>query len=100
MQGARLSPELIGKSDEVIDDGFLKRLRAAQFSNDVTRIVLDVSDVSEYSAFFLPNPSRGSCAGLERKRRRTPAYTAGAAAAAARATPTPSPKSRTKPSPT
>jgi len=58
LHGTRLSPELIGKSDEVIDDGFLKQVRAAQFSNDVTRIVLDVSDVSEYSAFFLPNPSR------------------------------------------
>ncbi|MFT4112671.1 N-acetylmuramoyl-L-alanine amidase [Silvibacterium sp.] len=58
LHGARLSPELIGKSVEVIDDGFLKQIRAAQFSNDVTRIVLDVSDVSEYSAFFLPNPSR------------------------------------------
>jgi len=42
----------------VTDDGFLKRIRAAQFSNDVTRIVLDVSDVSEYSAFLLPNPWR------------------------------------------
>lgn len=58
LHGARLSPELIGKSVEVTDDGFLKRIRAAQFSNDVTRIVLDVSDVSDYSAFFLPNPSR------------------------------------------
>jgi N-acetylmuramoyl-L-alanine amidase len=58
LHGARLSPELIGKSVEVIDDGFLKQIRTAQFSNDVTRIVLDVSDVSEYSAFFLPNPSR------------------------------------------
>jgi N-acetylmuramoyl-L-alanine amidase len=58
LHGARLSPELIGKSDQVIDDGFLKQIRAAQFSNDVTRIVLDVSNVSEYSAFFLPNPPR------------------------------------------
>jgi N-acetylmuramoyl-L-alanine amidase len=58
LHGARLSPELIGKSVEVTDDGFLKRIRAAQFSNDVTRIVLDVSDVSEYSAFLLPNPYR------------------------------------------
>ena len=58
LHGARLSPELIGKSVEVTDDGFLKRIRAAQFSNDITRIVLDVSDVSDYSAFFLPNPSR------------------------------------------
>src|SRR5262249_20066267 len=47
-----------GKSVEVTDDGFLKRIRVAQFSNDVTRVVLDVSDVSEYSAFLLPNPWR------------------------------------------
>ncbi len=26
------------------DDGFLKQIRAAQFSNDVTRVVLDVND--------------------------------------------------------
>jgi N-acetylmuramoyl-L-alanine amidase len=49
---------LNGRSTEVIDDGFLKRIRAAQFSNNVTRIVLDVSSVSDYSAFLLPNPWR------------------------------------------
>ena len=58
LHGTRLSPELIGKSVTVIDDGFLKRIRIAQFSNDVTRVVLDVSDVSDYSAFLLPNPYR------------------------------------------
>jgi N-acetylmuramoyl-L-alanine amidase len=58
LHGAKLSPELVGRSVEVTDDGFLKRIRVAQFSNDVTRIVLDVSDVSEYSAFLLPNPWR------------------------------------------
>ncbi|HVJ06915.1 MAG TPA: N-acetylmuramoyl-L-alanine amidase [Acidisarcina sp.] len=58
LHGVKLSPELIGRSVEVTDDGYLKRIRAAQFSNDVTRIVLDVSDVSEYSAFLLPNPYR------------------------------------------
>ena len=58
LHGVKLSPELIGKSIEVTDDGFLKRIRMAQFSNDVTRVVLDVSDVSEYSAFLLPNPWR------------------------------------------
>ena len=80
LHGARLSPELIGKADEVIDDGFLKQIRAAQFSNDVTRIVLDVSDVSEYSAFFLPNPSRLIIDVHGRKSRSTPpVYTAAAA---------------------
>jgi N-acetylmuramoyl-L-alanine amidase len=58
LYGARLDPGLNGKSTEVIDDGFLKRIRAAQFSNNVTRIVLDVSSVSDYSAFLLPNPWR------------------------------------------
>ena len=58
LYGARLDPALNGRSVEVIDDGFLKRIRAAQFSNNVTRIVLDVSSVSDYSAFLLPNPWR------------------------------------------
>ncbi len=58
LHGAKLSPDLIGKSVAVTDDGFLKRIRVAQFSNDVTRVVLDVSDVSDYSAFLLPNPYR------------------------------------------
>jgi len=58
LHGTRLAPELVGKSFAVTDDGFLKKIRAAQFSNDMTRVVLDVSDVSEFSAFLLPNPSR------------------------------------------
>jgi N-acetylmuramoyl-L-alanine amidase len=58
LYGAHLSPELIGKSVQVTDDGFLTRIRAAQFSNDISRIVLDVNNVTEYSAFFLPNPPR------------------------------------------
>ena len=58
LYGARLDAGLNGKSVEVVDDGFLKRIRAAQFSNNVTRIVLDVSSVSDYSAFLLPNPWR------------------------------------------
>lgn len=58
LHGTRLAPGLVGKSFAVTDDGFLKRIRAAQFSNDMTRVVLDVSDVTEYSAFLLPNPYR------------------------------------------
>ncbi len=98
LHGARLSPELIGKSDEVIDDGFLKKIRAAQFSNDVTRIVLDVSDVSEYSAFFLPNPSRLIIDVHGKKSREAPVYTAIAAPATV---PPPKPAARTnRPAPT
>lgn len=76
LHGTRLSPELIGKSDQVIDDGFLRQIRAAQFSNDVTRVVLDVSDVSDYSAFFLPNPPR-LIIDVHGSRRAKPLYTAG-----------------------
>jgi N-acetylmuramoyl-L-alanine amidase len=58
LHGTRLAPELVGKSFTVTDDGFLKKVRAAQSSDDVTRIVLDVNDVTDYSAFLLPNPYR------------------------------------------
>ena len=58
LHGTRLLQELAGKSFTVTDDGFLKRIRAAQYSNDMTRVVLDVNDVTEYSAFLLPNPYR------------------------------------------
>ncbi len=58
LHGTRLASDLVGKSFAVTDDGFLKKIRAAQFSNDMTRVVLDVNDVTEYSAFLLPNPYR------------------------------------------
>jgi N-acetylmuramoyl-L-alanine amidase len=58
LQHARLVPGLAGKSFTVTDDGFLTKIRAAQFSDDVTRVVLDVHEVAEYSAFLLPNPTR------------------------------------------
>ncbi len=58
LHNTRLAQELVGKSFAVTDDGFLKKIRAAQFSDNMTRVVLDVNDVSEYSAFLLPNPFR------------------------------------------
>ena len=58
LHNTRLTQELVGKSFTVTDDGFLKKIRAAQFSDNMTRVVLDVNDVSEYSAFLLPNPYR------------------------------------------
>ena len=58
LQHARLAPQLAGKSFSVTDDGFLTKIRAAQFSDEVTRVVLDVHQVGEYSAFLLPNPAR------------------------------------------
>jgi len=58
LHGTRLAPELVGKSFRVTDDGFLKRIRVAQSTGEMTRVVLDVNDVTEYSAFLLPNPYR------------------------------------------
>ena len=58
LHGAKLAPGLAGKSFAIVDDGFLKNIRAGQFGSDVTRIVLDVQPVAEYSAFLLPNPTR------------------------------------------
>jgi N-acetylmuramoyl-L-alanine amidase len=55
---AKLAPQLEGKSFAVTDGGFLTRIRAAQAGGDVTRVVLDVPEVAEYSAFLLPNPER------------------------------------------
>ncbi len=53
----KLASVLVGKSFEV-EDGFLKKIRVAQYQPGYTRIVLEVADVSDYSAFLLPNPYR------------------------------------------
>src|SRR5579872_2723968 len=58
LYGANLSPELVGRSVEVTGDEFLTRVRALQYAGNRVRIVLDVNSVSDYSAFFLSNPSR------------------------------------------
>ena len=56
LQETKLAPELTGKSFDV-DDGFLRKIRVAQYQHGVTRVVLEVDPVSEYSAFLLPNPA-------------------------------------------
>jgi len=53
----RLVSTLVGKSFDV-QDGFLKKIRVAQYQKGSTRVVLEVDDVTEYSAFLLPNPYR------------------------------------------
>jgi len=57
LHDTRLASVLVGKSFEV-QDGFLKKIRVAQYQPDSTRVVLEVADVSDYSAFLLPNPYR------------------------------------------
>ncbi len=53
----RLASTLVGKSFDV-QDGFLKKIRVAQYQPGLTRVVLEVDDVMEYSVFLLPNPYR------------------------------------------
>ena len=53
----RLVSTLVGKSFDV-QESFLKKIRIAQNQKGSTRVVLEVDDVTEYSAFLLPNPYR------------------------------------------
>lgn len=57
LQNAHLSRDLMGRTFPV-ENGFLKQIRVAQFSADVTRVVLDVDKIETYSIFTLPNPFR------------------------------------------
>ena len=57
LHSAKLTLELAGKTFDV-EDGFLRRIRTAQYRGRVSRIVLEVRDLSEYSAFLLTNPDR------------------------------------------
>jgi N-acetylmuramoyl-L-alanine amidase len=57
LRGTNLASTLVGKSFDV-DDGFLKKIRVAQFQPGRTRVVLEVDDLSDYEAFLLPNPYR------------------------------------------
>jgi len=57
LHDAKLASTLVGKTFEV-SDGFLRRVRVAQFQKGMVRVVLEVDAVSDYSAFLLPNPYR------------------------------------------
>jgi len=57
LKDTRLASTLVGKMFDV-DDGFLKKIRVAEFKPGRTRIVLEVDDLSSYDAFLLPNPYR------------------------------------------
>jgi N-acetylmuramoyl-L-alanine amidase len=57
LHDTKLASTLVGKTFDV-DDGFLKKIRVAQFQASCTRVVLEVDDLSDYDAFLLPNPSR------------------------------------------
>jgi N-acetylmuramoyl-L-alanine amidase len=57
LQDTKLASTLVGKTFEV-DDGFLKKVRVAEFQPGRTRVVLEVDDVANYQVFELPNPYR------------------------------------------
>ena len=57
LHGVKLAPGLGGKTFDV-EAGFLHKIRVAQYKTNLARVVLDVDDVAEYSAFLLPNPYR------------------------------------------
>ncbi len=57
LTNARPSPALMGKTFPV-EDGFLRQIRVAQFRPNVTRVVLDIERIQDYSVFSLPNPFR------------------------------------------
>jgi N-acetylmuramoyl-L-alanine amidase len=53
----RLDPQILAKSFDV-DDSFLKKIRISQFQPGRTRVVLEVSDVSDFQASLKSDPPR------------------------------------------
>jgi N-acetylmuramoyl-L-alanine amidase len=57
LRDTKLASTLVGKTFDV-DDGFLKKIRVAEFQRGRTRIVLEVDNLASYDAFLLPDPYR------------------------------------------
>ncbi len=57
LHDTKLASTLVGKTFDV-DDGFLRKIRVAQFKPGRTRVVLEVDDLADYDAFLLPDPYR------------------------------------------
>jgi N-acetylmuramoyl-L-alanine amidase len=57
LRDTKLASTLVGKTFDV-DDGFLKKIRVAEFQPRKTRIVLEVDSLASYDAFLLPDPYR------------------------------------------
>ncbi|MEJ2007850.1 MAG: N-acetylmuramoyl-L-alanine amidase [Acidobacteriota bacterium] len=72
LPNTHLGHSLLGKVIP-IDGDFLHDIRIGQFKPNVTRVVLDVKNIQDYSAFPLPNPFRliidvhGKSAGVVRE---------------------------------
>ncbi len=57
LKDTKLASVLVGKTFDV-EDGFLRKIRVAQFQPGLVRVVLEVDTLSDYSVFMLPNPYR------------------------------------------
>ena len=57
LANTQISPDLARKVFPV-ENGFLQRIRVAQFQPTITRVVLDVPAIEDYSVFSIPNPFR------------------------------------------
>ncbi|HEV2383504.1 MAG TPA: N-acetylmuramoyl-L-alanine amidase [Terriglobia bacterium] len=57
LPGTRLGSSLAGKAFPV-GNGFLQQIRVAQYRPDISRVVLDLEKIHDYSVFTLPNPFR------------------------------------------
>ena len=79
--GARLG--MSGSQPIVVEDRLLKQVRVGQFSQDVVRVVLDMSSLADHKAFLLPDPyrliidiqgqkGRGELAAVEKRRGSAP----------------------------
>ncbi|MGH9812231.1 MAG: N-acetylmuramoyl-L-alanine amidase [Candidatus Acidiferrales bacterium] len=55
--GTELSTVLLGKTFDV-ESGLLSRIRIAENRSGVTRVVMEVGDVGDYTVFSLPDPFR------------------------------------------
>ncbi|MCD6298901.1 MAG: AMIN domain-containing protein, partial [Deltaproteobacteria bacterium] len=56
LKGARVTPKT--ERQIAIKDGLLKRARAAQYTKDVVRVVLDMESIGGYKVFHLHDPFR------------------------------------------
>jgi N-acetylmuramoyl-L-alanine amidase len=58
IEGAKLSPKLLNQPIDVPSGGYLKTARVAQNRSNIVRVVLEVTQVKDYSVFELANPDR------------------------------------------
>ena len=58
IEGAKLTPAMVHKPTDVGDGVLLKGVRVAQNRDGISRVVLDVNQVKDYSVSLLPDPYR------------------------------------------